>query len=350
MDRSTFRQNKIGVFSARSGSARAAGVGLAAVAVLGVAIAGYAIYTLAQPKQAEPIVEDPGESGIAPTQTIEGVLASVQSFVRDKEYTRAQAVLESAVLQFPGDQDLRVAMGDLMMLDGQNAAAYDQYVAAIEIGPTNGDMEFTAGTLANTIGNRTLAVQHYKQAVKMDPTRPDYMTYLAVLQMNLNQLDDAKANLALASQLAPDDAQIWAIRASLALRENTLGIAQLHIDRARELEPREPKWILSEAKIRKRGGEVDVAINLLTGLPEEMLSTDETLGLLAECYGLVGRPGDAASRYIDAAQADEKNAGLAFEAALWLERAGDRENALKWGRRARDLGHPRAGEWTESLP
>ncbi|MCA9303663.1 MAG: tetratricopeptide repeat protein [Phycisphaerales bacterium] len=334
----------------RSGSARVTGLVLGVLALLGVAAVGYAIYTLAQPAP-KPVIDEPtAEDGIASTRTLEGVLASVQTLVRDEEYSQAKTVLESAVVQYPGDLDLRVSYGDLLMVTGAYAEAYDQFVAAIEIGPATADMEFTAGTLANTLGQKEAAVGHYERALRMNPGNPEYPLYLAAVQIQLNNLTDAKTNLALAAQLAPDRAEIWAMRADVLLRENRGPVALQMVQKARELQPRVVDWIVLEAKIQKRTGNTERAINLLTGLPEEDLRDPEILKLLAECFGMMGHPGDAASRYLDAAQARPEDADLAFACAVWLERAGDREGAMRWGRRARDLGHANAAEWLQTLP
>ena len=326
------------------------GLVLGILALLGLAAAGYAIYTLAQPAPKPVSGEPPAEEGIAPTRTLEGVLASVQTLVRDEEYAQARTVLDSAVVQYPGDLDLRVSYGDLLMVTGDYAGAYDQFVVAIGIGPVTPDMEFTAGTLANTLGQKQAAVGHYDRAMRMNPTNPEYPLYLAAVQIQMNNLTDAKTNLALAAQLAPERAEMWAMRADVALRENKGAIALQMVQKARDLQPRVMDWIVLEAKVRKRSGDTERAINLLTGLPLDQMRDPENMKLLAECFGMAGRPGDAASRYIDAARLKPNDAELAFQCAVWLERSGERENALRWGTRARDLGHPGAGGWLETLP
>lgn len=342
--------NAHGNNSVRLGSARVTGLVLGVLALLGLVAAAYAIYTLAQPAPESEIDEPTTQEGMASTQTLEGLLASVQTLVRDEEYSQAKTVLAAAVVQYPEDLDLRVSYGDLLMMTEDYAGAYDQFVAAIEIGPATADMEFTAGTLASTLDQNEAAVSHYERAQRMNPQNPEYPMYLAAVQIQMNNLKDAKTNLALAAQLAPDRAEIWAMRADVAIRENKNPIALQMVERARDLQPRVVEWIVLECKIQKRYGNPERAINMLTGLPEEHLQDPDVLKLLAECFGMVGRPGDAASRYVDAARAQPEDAELAFQSALWLERAGEREDATRWGARARDLGHPTASDWLRSLP
>ena len=295
------------------------------------------------------------ESGSAPIQTIEEVLASVQVYVSSEEFGPATAILKGAIGRYPTDPDLRFALGDLYMMTKEYPLAYEQYVAAIEHNRSEGSgidskSQFTAGTLANTIGQPELAKVHYKLAMEGDPQNADYPLYLANIQFKLNELDAAKASLAIAGRLAPDRAMVWATWAKIALRQNNLPIAIQQIQKVRKLEPRVVDWIVLEANIRKRDGNPERAIELLSALPDDSLDDPESIRLLAESYGMIGRPGDAASRMVDYANRHSDNAQAAFDAAVWLERAKERGDAVLWGRRARDLGHPRAQGWLDSLP
>ena len=303
-------------------------------------------------KSADPISEQsPSDSSIAPIQTIEQVLESVQVYVSSEDYPPAIAILKSAIARYPLDVDLRFALGDLYMMTEDFALAYDQYAAAIEYseGPVP-KAQFTAGTLANTIDQPELALVHYEAAMKGDQSNPDYPLYLANIQFKLNKLEEAKASLAIAAKLTPDRAMVYATWAKIALRQNKLTIASQQITKARNLEPAESAWIIIEANIEKRSGNPDRAIELLSALTQDALDDSETMRLLAESYGMVGRPADAASRMVDYANVHNDDAQAAFDAAIWLQRADELEDAILWGRRARDLGHPRAQQWLDSLP
>ncbi len=349
-------------YSVRTGSGKAGGVLLGIGALLAAGVAGYAVWTLtkapAGPDAGQEIPVEQGAGGlgaggldgIAPTESIEEILGAVQVYVRNQEYAQATTVLEHAARQFPGDQEIHLALGDLYMVQKKHEPAYAQYVSGIEIGPSSSTMEFTAGTLAQMLGRTELAEMHYMAAMRLDPKNPDMPIYLAAVQMKANRLDDAKMNLAIAGKLAPDRSTIYAMRSDIALRENKLHIALEQIQKAIDLSPREAGLILQQAKVLKRMGKGEEALNLLASLPEEQLSEPDTARLLAECYGLVGRPGDAASRMMDVASLHPQDGQLAFDVALWLERAGEREQAIEWANKAQGLGHGRAGDWIASLP
>lgn len=317
---------------------------LGLLALGGAGFAGWTLYSVS--RQAPAVVEETTpETGVATMETVEAVLASVQQLIKSENYSAAEAVLSEAVRKFTSDQDLRLAFGDFLMTRERWGEAYDQYAAAIAAGPVPAQAYFAAGTLANMSQRPELAGEHYAQAMRADPNTPEYPLYLASVQMKLSQWSQAKASLALAGRLAPDRAEVWGMYAQIALNENRLTIAQQQVEKARRLEPREPVWVLMEAKVRKRAGEPEKALDLLSVLPQAELDRLETLELLAECYGMLGRPGDAASRYMDAAERDPSNGGLAFETALWLDRTGERAEAIAWAEKARGLGHEKAGAW-----
>ncbi len=332
-----------------AGAGRAAGVLLGIAALVGAGFAGWTLYRVAAAPAPQETPE-PAGPGVASMETVEAVLATVKRLRDEGQPSAAESVLSAAVRQYPSDQDLRLAFVDLLMAGRRWSEAYDQSLAAIEIGQVPAPVEFAAGTLANMTDRPALAAAHYANAMRLDPSNPDYPVYLAAVQLKMNQTQDAKASLAIATRLAPDRAQVYGMLAQIALAENKLGIAGQQIERARALQPAEPAWVLLEARIRKREGETERALELLHTLPQQEMDAPATLALMAECYGFLGRPGDAASRYLDAAERDPANADLAFEAAQWLERTGDRAAALRWARRAEQLGHRQASGWIQGLP
>lgn len=334
----------------RPGLGRAAGLVFGLVALAAAVFAGWTLWRVAQtPASPTNPSTNPTDTALANTQTVEAVLASVQQLVRAENFTAAEKILSDAVRQFPADQELRLSFGDLLMSRQRWSDAYDQYNAAIDTGPVPATVSFAAGTLASMTQRPELAAEHYAAAMRTDPTVPEYPLYLATAQLKLNQTAEAKASLAIAARLAPDRAEIYGMLAQIALNENKLAMAAQHAERARGIEPSETAWVLLEAKVRKRAGEPARALDLISALPQADADHPDTLALAAECYGMLGRPGDAASRYIDAAERSPTDPDLAFESAVWLERTGERAEAVRWAEKAAALGHPRAGDWIQSL-
>jgi len=345
-------------YTHRRGQAKLGDMVLGAGAMVGLGVAGIAMWSLLNPptgassdqlgtEEREVVVSSSG--GIAATESIEEILGAVQVYVQNKQYPQATTVLEHAASQYPGDQELHLALGDLYMLQNRHGDAYAQYVSGIEIGPSSAIAEFTAGTLANMLDKPELAEGHYIASMRLDPKNPDTPIFLAAIQMKMNKLKKAKSNLALAGTVSPNRARIYGMRSEIAMRENKLVIALEQIRKAIDIEPREVGWILQEARVLKRSGKAEQALNQLASLAQEDIDLPETAMIMAECYGMLGRPGDAASRLMDVAQKHPNDAKLAFEVALWLERAGEREGAIEWARKAIAAGNERAEAWIESL-
>ncbi|MFG0244706.1 MAG: tetratricopeptide repeat protein [Phycisphaerales bacterium JB052] len=342
-------------YTHRAGNARIVGVILGVLALIGAGVACYAVWTLLQsptPAQSDPGQSDPSNPnrGMAETESIEEILGAVQVYVREQNYSAAQQVLEGAVATYPVDQEIRLALGDLYLLTGQTGMAYEQYITGIEIGPETWAAQFTAGTIANTLGRPEIAETHYIAAMRIDPNQPETPLYLAAIQMKLNKFSEAKANLAIAGRLNPDDVRAYTMRAEIALRENKASIALDQVRRARQLEPNAVGLVQMEARALKRMGQAQEAVDLLTALPIEEAGLPETVKLLAECLGMLGRPDDAAARMMDAAEREPDDASLKFEAALWLQRAGRQDEAVTWARNAAMQGNDQARAWLDSLP
>jgi len=301
------------------------------------------------------LVMGPGPTGangadhFADLSTIEAVLESVQEYRLAGDDGRAHAVLESAVGQYVEDQTLRLAFGDLLLAERDPRGAYHQYVTALAIGPRPPEIEFTAGTVAGMIGRHDRAVEHYVAARTQDPTNSVYPLYLGQAQIKVGEVAAGKASLLAAAKLDPDRAIIWGTLAELAYRENKPTIALRHIAKARELEPRVLAWRIIEARSLKRNHQPEEAMAVLVGLSEQERSSPHVMQIMAECYGLLGRPADAAAMYAARSDTDPTDIEAARETAIWQERAGDTQAAIRFARRAADLGDEAGAKILERL-
>jgi tetratricopeptide (TPR) repeat protein len=294
----------------------------------------------------------PGTRSVAelsPAAVIEQRIRAAQDFMRQGDTDRAAATLAAAVAEYRDDQDLRVAYGEALLHQDKTPEAYEQFVAALSIGPREPALDFAAGSLARRIGRPQLALEHFSAAQAADPTNPDYPLYLGQTQMSLGDLTPAKANLVRATLLREGDARPWGMLAEIALQENVADIALQHITRARALEPSQPAWKVIEARAMKRKGEAAQALKLLRSMNDSDRRTKPVARLMAECHGMLREPDIAAAIMVEAADAAPDDAELAYEAAVWLERRGDREHALPYAERAAAAGIEGADNLIERL-
>ena len=277
------------------------------------------------------------------------IVDSAAAYLDQAQAGKAEAILREALGKYPEDQDLHLLLGQALINQRRLDEAYGEYIAALAIGPRDADIEFSAGTLANQIGQPERALEHYAAAQTADPSHPDYPLYRGQVQFKLGRYSEGRASLVMAARLKPDRAIIWGTLADLELLENNARVALQHIARARDLEPENGMWRVIEAKAFKRQGKAAKALTLLLGLDASQRQDTNVRRLTAECFGMMNRPVDGARVYVEAFDERQPDADLAFEAAVWFDRAGDGSNALEWAKRAAQLGHQQADKLVARL-
>ncbi len=303
------------------------------------------------------------QAAVEAESSVVDVLTASQELMVAGEIAKAEGLLTEAIASYGERADLLLARGDAFVAQEKFAEAYEDYSGAIRqgargegtlgIGSGSGgglsQLHFSAGTIASKAGKVDEAIRHYEAASNLQPKDAGFVLFLAQAQLKDKRFDDARANLLKVTTLDPAQDFAWGTLAELALMRNDLMVAQQHIARAREIEPRAFAWRLTEAKILKRAGNPETALLKLTNLSEHERFRLDVLRLIGECYGLLKRPADAAALYATAADAHPREAEYWFEAALWFERAGDNEAALERARHASMLGHEGAGRVLERL-
>lgn len=316
-------------------------------------------------------------------ESIEASIAAAAQYANNREYPKAEAVLRKAVEQYPQDQPLRLEFARVLVAQQKFAEAYPEYQSALALdrsaAPTSpastpdgppgsnpadassssrarllGDpaLQFEAGTIASKAGLLERAEEHYSMAQSGNPTDPRYPLFLGMVQLRLNKLDPAQASLIRSVTLDPSQSAAWGTLAELSLQNNQLSLALQHIEKARQIDPQAPRWRLVQAKALKRRqdkGDVEHAAQLLLAMDRSELLKPDAAATLAECYGLLARPADAAALYAEACRADATNPELAFAAAQWHQRAGELEKALRFAKTASMLGKEEAGELVKQL-
>lgn len=309
--------------------------------ILGALILGSLVMARSSPPKRA--AEGAGQTG-APTdpRAIDALLEAAQQSIRAGRLGEAQTILAETVKQYPDHQPLRVLYAGLLIEQRRPVEAYEQYVAALAIGPREASIEFAAGTMANLNDRPDLALEHYLAAQTADPTSARYPLYLAQIQRKLNLVDDAKASLLRVVNMQPDNAIAWGTLADIALIENKADLCLQHVAKARQLEPRVATWRLIEARALKRQARPEQALLVMEGMSEIERSELQPARLLAECHAMLGDKEAALRAITGAADRRRDDREVAFEAAIWLEREGQDERARVYATRARMLGDERA--------
>jgi tetratricopeptide (TPR) repeat protein len=326
---------------------------VAAVVVIALVGAGF-VYVLRAP--GEPLMKRAAGDGVKTAEVkpvevvapvagpsaakVDAILESVETLSRAGKNAEVEGVLKGAIAEYPTDQRLYIAYAEALLGRDALAPAYENYEKALATGERTAALEFQAGTVASMLGKRDRAEEHYAAAQKANPNHAEYPLFLGQVQMQLNKLDEARASLVRAAQLNPSEARAWGSLAELAVRENKVDIALQHIGKARELEPRATVWRFIEARAQLRAGRAKEAADLLLPLDPKEKASESIARLLADSLSAQKRDAEAAMVMAAASDADEKNAALAFDAAVRAKRAGEGELLKRLSERATALGHP----------
>lgn len=326
---------------------------------LAVAIVVVALFLILRPPAGAGAGTGAGGAAASNTPAPGAVAAGMEAAARYQaagKFSEAAAILAKLTEVDPTDLSVRTAYGQTLMGLKRYDEAYKQYEAALSVMPAGsvqriaagedkagGQLHFEAGTCANMAGLSDRAIEHYSMAQTADRREPRYPLYLAMVQLKSGGQENqaaAVASLMRAVHLNPDLGEAWGTLAEIAMRNDQLGIAAQHLERARALQPEVVRWRVVEARLLNRRGQAENAAALLTALPPAQRRDPALLGVLGESYGLMKRPGDAATMYAEAfAAVAPPNAELAYQSALWFERAGEPARAAGMARSAVLLGH-----------
>ncbi len=291
-----------------------------------------------------------GSGGGGEGESVAQALDAARDYIRQQKAGSAVAILRSATEKWPNDQALRLLLGEALLSQGRGAEAYDQYDLAIHIGPDNPEYRHVAATIASAIGRFTEAEIHYRAAQQADPRNPKFPLFLAQVQRKQGLDDEARASLLLATRLDPTLGIAWASLAALALDENRPSVALGYIRRAREVEPERLDWRVIEARALLRENNPQQAADLLMAVAEgERMANSAALREVGSALALLGRTSEAAAMFAKAVAARPDDAELAYDAALWLERDGQRGRAATFASHAAAMGYAPAKALAQRL-
>lgn len=281
--------------------------------------------------------------------SVERVMEAARTRIANQELTQAEKILAAAAEQYPGEQQIFLLWGEMLALQARLAESYRAYETAIALGPDHAEYRHVAGTIAAQLGLLDDADAHYAMAQKLNPSNPKHPLYRAQIQRKLGDTDGARANLVVATKLDPSIAVGWAGLAGIALDENRSQVALSHIRKARELEPDQLAWRVVEAKALRRMGQIGEAANLLLAVDEdELVANPPAVEEVALSLAQMNSTDQAAELYVRCVEANPGNADLLFNAATWLERAGDGERALEFAKIAQGMGHEGAARMVDA--
>lgn len=320
------------------------GLTLVALVLVG-ALAGLGLWIGLAPAARGPTTSSTSAGGERPSLSdVQTALRDAARAVEQGDNERAATILGRASAARPRDQELHLKLGESLIALSRFDEAYEQYRAAIEIGPAPAGLQMDAGTLANQAGRPSEALAHYLLAEKAIPGDARAPLYAAMVQIKLSDDSAATASLLRAIKNDPTIPEAWGTLAELSLRNDRLDAAAEQAGRARELEPRAIRWRLVEARAFKRANKPEAAAARLLALDAEQRADAGVLTTLCEALAMLGRSAQGADECELAARNKPNDAQVQLVAAAWLERAGRTDAARARAKRAVDLGEPKGAD------
>ena len=291
----------------------------------------------------------PQAAGTTDEDRIDAVISAAAEYGQRQEWGNAEAILKEAANQFPDVQRVRLAYAECLIKQKKLSDAFSVFEKALVLGEVDSKTHITIGTLANMLGKLERAEEQYAAVLVKDKTNADAPLFLGQILMKQGKLDEAKGNLLIAGRLTPLRSVVWGTLAEISLRENKLEIAAQHLKKARELEPEIVEWKLMEARLLNRQQKPERALEVLLGLDSSKRTLPAAARLSAESYGMLGKKTEAAAVLAAASDASPADGELALEAALAMERSGDKIAAAGFAQRAEKAGNAAAKAVVERL-
>ncbi|MCI0363986.1 MAG: hypothetical protein L0Y44_14010 [Phycisphaerales bacterium] len=310
-------------------------------------LAGAAIAAACKEKAPQNSPTESVQSPEVSAENVEAALAAAQEYLNVDDGAKAQAILLTLIDRAPEDPRARELYGQtlkLLALQAQKAGdddaarshhekAYEQYEIALKFDPESAGLHHSAGLMALAINRNDAALNHFRSAGRLEPYNKQYSLFEAQLLIQSRRFDEARRALEWVLVLDKDEALAHASLAMIALEEADFEKALGHMATARQIEPADIELRAQEARIHRRRGEPNRALELLVGLSDQERAQEIVAYEIAASHADLGDHLSASRAWQHCYQANPRNpkawlaAVRAGEAYL---RAGDRKQARRW--------------------
>jgi predicted Zn-dependent protease len=211
------------------------------------------------------------------------------------ESADAIAALRRAVRAEPKHPHAWRALGDLLMLAGDNERADEAYARHIEVSVRNPQLLQAARALCEN--KLAIAERLLRDFLRQHPTDVAAIRMLAETGIRLGRLDDAEALLSRCLELAPGFVEARHNYAVVLHRQNKGADALSELDRLLGLDPRNPGYRALKAAVLGRVGEYEQAIAIYAKLLKEYPAQPKAWMSYGHALKTVGRTRDSVAAY-----------------------------------------------------
>ena len=248
----------------------------------------------------------PAEPVMTPT-AIDASLDAAERYFAGGHVAEAEAIatrmIQAAPEQF-GPHDLlgRIAVGQALRLQAAGrdaeatsmfAVAYGHYRDATRLAPDIPGLQQTAGEIAVLAANPAAAMTHYQAAAELAPEDPRPPLYMAQVFMDSGDMQQARQWIERALVIEPRQPHALATLAMIEADAEQWPAAFDAIANARAAQPDELGIRVIEARLHRRHGDAERALELLLALDKASRVDVVVCTELASSWMEVGRPEQA---------------------------------------------------------
>ncbi|MBM43419.1 MAG: hypothetical protein CMJ36_00180 [Phycisphaerae bacterium] len=288
---------------------------------------------------------------------VEAALDAAERYMAQGNMVEAEAIAMELSRTAPdhfAPHDLlgRICVGQALALrargfeEGATAAfveAHDHYAEAVRKAPAIPGLQQSAGEIAQLAGRHEAAMEHFKSAASLSPDDPAPPLYIAQLLLASPEPEQARPWIETVLSIVPNQPHALATRAVLEMELGNWPEAFESIEAARASQPSDLVIRVIEARLHRRHGDSERAIELLLSLPMRQQAKEGVVGELALNWDAIDRPDRSAEAwaFCFASMSDARGSGrIALKvAASWIM-DGQFEKAAVWIDQAELLGAP----------
>ena len=169
-----------------------------------------------------------------------------------KKYQELKEFLKITTKRLPKNENIRYQYASILFELGSKTQSIKEIKKIIELNPNNGDaLNFLAYFYAEKKTNLEESLELIQKAINKDPLNPYYIDTLAFIQLQLGDLDTAEINIKKALKLLPDDPIVLEHHADILDKRGERDKAQqIYLESLKEAKAAEPS-IEIEALIKR---------------------------------------------------------------------------------------------------
>lgn len=170
----------------------------------------------------------------------------------------------------PKDESIWFCLANALMGLGESQRAIDAFGRAIALNPNFAEAYNNLGNALIETGQLETAITSYQNALRQKPGWAEVHYNLADTLEKNGQFPEAQALFERAVELKPDDIVACRKLANYYERTNQLEAARKLVDRGLSQSPNDPMINLVAAKLERREGDTQTAVNRLSNLTDEV--------------------------------------------------------------------------------